>query len=532
MIMNIMLTMQVTISPIPADYSIKTEYSPLSELTLNCKYKDTNAQCNQHIFENFKFFAKTLYPREQPYTPTQYNGKGYMNAISQVTVIVTTSSESYDITKMDESYTLDIISNEIKITAANHFALSRAFATLVQLMDVHPELKEDQKAYAIYQAHVSDKAAFPWRELLLDAARHYISLDTLKHQVDALAIAKFNVLHLHVSDAESVPLQFKNAPQNKLKAAQWSPYHYYTIEDMVELQTYANQRGVILYLEIDVPGHVYSWGKADQDIVAHCPSKSSNINNVPINPANEKSYEYLKGILSEIFNSALFTNGNMKISPMIHLGGDEMIASCWREDTTIASYMAQRGMSTDDLWREFHGRVNGIISEITNGNFPYQVYWDDSLQNGNPMTEKSVAHFWTSTDKSAALNQNMYAIQSTNWYLDQMTPTNYSRYRFEDTWMDFYQIDILAGVSPTQKKYVLGGGPCQWGETVTERSIEQHMYPRALAISEVLWSNPSSRAITQTVIDRLGNLNCKLFHAGIKTGTMNPGVPCLGYPEK
>ncbi|CAL6049666.1 Beta-N-acetylhexosaminidase [Hexamita inflata] len=532
MIAFIIQSYQATIAPKPANAKIMNLFYSLGNLQLQCTYEDTKAQCNNHIFENFKFFAKTMYPREEPYAEEIYQKKSLLSVVTKVTAIVKSSSEQYDIATIDESYTLLIQAPSIQITAANHFALSRAFASLIQLMDIHPDMKEDKKAYSIQQAEIQDKAAFPWRELLLDAARHYISLDTLKHQVDALAIAKFNVLHLHVSDAESVPLQFKNAPQNKLKAAQWSPYHYYTIEDMVELQTYANQRGVILYLEIDVPGHVYSWGKADQDIVAHCPSYSGNINNVPINPTNEKSYEYLKGILSEIFNSALFTKGNMKISPMIHLGGDEMIGVCWWEDSTISQYMMDRNMDVEDLWREFHGRVNGIISEITNGNYPYQVYWDDSLQNGNPMTEKSVAHFWTSTDKSAALNQNMYAIQSTNWYLDQMTPLNKTHYLFEDTWMDFYQIDILAGVSEDKKKLVLGGGPCQWGETVTERSIEQHMYPRALAISEVLWSNPSSRAITQTVIERLGNLNCKLFHAGIKTGTMNPGVPCLGYPEK
>ena len=58
------------------------------------------------------------------------------------------------------------------------------------------------------------------------------------------------------------------------------------------------------------------------------------------------------------------------------------------------------------------------------------------------------------------------------------------------------------------------------------------MYPRALAISEVLWSNPQKRDITPEVIERLDSLGCKLYQSGLKVGALDSGRPCLGYPDK
>ena len=38
--------------------------------------------------------------------------------------------------------------------------------------------------------------------LLMDSARHYKSIATLKQTIDAMAHMKLNVLHLHITDDE------------------------------------------------------------------------------------------------------------------------------------------------------------------------------------------------------------------------------------------------------------------------------------------------------------------------------------------
>lgn len=283
-----------------------------------------------------------------------------------------------------------------------------------------------------------------------------------------------------------------------------------------------------------MPGHAYSWRMADSSITAQCPSYISNINNIPLNPANEKTYTYIRGAIKELMEKGAFNQSTFAyIHRMMHLGGDEMVSGCWREDPTIYKYMSERGMSTAQLWQEFHKKVYDIFYELFGSNLPYQVYWDDAFSNGNYFdTQNAIIHYWTTIDKSAALAKGLRVIQSTYWYLDQMHPGSGNHYFFQDTWQDFYKVDLLKGVDSKQRSLVLGGGACQWGEWVYQSSIEQHMYPRALAISEVLWSNPQKREITPEVIERLDSLGCKLYQSGLKVGALDSGRPCLGYPDK
>jgi hexosaminidase len=37
---------------------------------------------------------------------------------------------------------------------------------------------------------------------MLDVARHYLPMDKIKSTIDAMASAKFNVLHMHLTDSQ------------------------------------------------------------------------------------------------------------------------------------------------------------------------------------------------------------------------------------------------------------------------------------------------------------------------------------------
>ena len=65
-------------------------------------------------------------------------------------------------------------------------------------------------------------------------------------------------------------------------------------------------------------------------------------------------------------------------------------------------------------------------------------------------------------------------------------------------------------MNAAQRKLLLGGGGCQWGEKVHNFNIDEQIWPRAIAISEVLWSEPEDRRITQELKERLNALTCKL----------------------
>lgn len=61
--------------------------------------------------------------------------------------------------------------------------------------------------------------------------------------------------------------------------------------------------GVRVVPEIDTPGHSYSWRFADSttQIVSQCPAAySANINNFPLDPSKERTYEVIQEVWKQI----------------------------------------------------------------------------------------------------------------------------------------------------------------------------------------------------------------------------------------
>ena len=46
--------------------------------------------------------------------------------------------------------------------------------------------------------HIEDKPTFGWRGVMLDTSRHFLSKETIKKQLDVMAMVKLNVLHWYV----------------------------------------------------------------------------------------------------------------------------------------------------------------------------------------------------------------------------------------------------------------------------------------------------------------------------------------------
>ena len=61
--------------------------------------------------------------------------------------------------------------------------------------------------------HVTDEPRFAWHGAILDAARHFFSVEKVKRYIDLLAMCKINVLHLHLADDQGWCIEIDSWPR-------------------------------------------------------------------------------------------------------------------------------------------------------------------------------------------------------------------------------------------------------------------------------------------------------------------------------
>ena len=76
----------------------------------------------------------------------------------------------------------------------------------------------------------------------ISQARHFETLQSIRDMIDSLPYAKINVLHWHMSDSQSFPMQSHTHPF--LWNGSWSKEERYTQQDIASIVEYARMRGV------------------------------------------------------------------------------------------------------------------------------------------------------------------------------------------------------------------------------------------------------------------------------------------------
>jgi hexosaminidase len=113
---------------------------------------------------------------------------------------------------VDESYTLTIPEDgtDATLTAATYYGALRGLETFSQLV----QFNFSSHSYLISGApwHIHDFPRFPHRGVMIDTARHFLSLTTIHTMIDSMSYAKFNTLHWHIVDTQSFPFESRTYP--------------------------------------------------------------------------------------------------------------------------------------------------------------------------------------------------------------------------------------------------------------------------------------------------------------------------------
>ncbi len=400
----------------------------------------------------------------------------------------------------DESYQLEIKSDKITINATSDLGAIHALETLLQL------LQNTSNSYYFPTATISDFPRFKWRGLMIDAARHFQPIDVVKRNLDAMAAMKMNVFHWHLSDDQGWRIEMKKHPKLHQLA---SDGDYYTQEEIKNIVKYADERGIIVVPEIDVPGHASAiltaypevGSKLNFDETAYSVERNSGIFTPTLDPSNPKTYQ----LLSEIFDEVcpLFS-GNY-----FHIGGDENEGKDWDSNPKIQEFKKKNNLGTNhELQTYFTMQLVPMLKKHNKT----LMGWEEIMTKN--MSKEAIIHSWKGTNEGIPAGQSL---------------TNAVKNGYKTVLSNGFYIDLMLGVesyylndpmpknttlSNEEKARILGGEATMWSELVTPSTIDSRIWPRTAAIAERLWSNETITDLS-SLRKRMNTISFQLEELGI-----------------
>ena len=374
----------------------------------------------------------------------------------------------------DEAYRLRVSGNEVLIEASDTRGLFYGAQTLRQLISKSNETR------VVPAVEITDAPRFRWRGLLIDLGRHFFGKPTLFKIIDEMAAYKLNVLKLHLTDYEGWRLEIPTYPKlTQVGSLVDGKPQYLSTNDVREIVQYAAERHIMVVPEIEMPGHAGAAARSYPEFF--------NAEGSAFNPANPKTYDFIRGILTEV--ATLFP------APYVDFAGDEVGDNVWDGMADVERLKADQGLkSTDDVEAYFGRKVIGIIESL--GKRP--MAWDDQVDANAP---KNVIIQWWRRDRpdvlqtAARRGHDLVISPADQLYFDYHQGEGEPGAPWEGNKGGPQSIaKMLAwepvpdSFTPEESTRVLGIEACVWTEFIaTERYLEFMTFPRLLALAEIAW---------------------------------------------
>ncbi len=403
-----------------------------------------------------------------------------------------------------EGYMLKISPSSIVLKGGSNAGLFYGLQTLFQMFST------GRKGLTVAAAEISDYPVFPYRGFMLDAARHFFTVDEVKEMLDIMAFHKLNVFHWHLTDDQGWRIEIHSYPEltrigafrkrtlvGKDPGGHYDehtlfderPYGgFYSQEEIREVVAYAAERNITVIPEIEFPGHAVA-------ALASCPWLSCtgeqyevrqtwDIDDRTFCIGKESTFTFMENVLEEVME--LFPSG------YIHIGGDECPVKMWKNCPDCAVRMREENIGTE---RGLQGYALRRIGKFVEEHGRHLIGWDEILEAG--IDQETVVMSWRGTEggiRAARMGNRVIMSPTSHCYFDY--------YQSEETekeplaWGGYlpvgqvYSFNPVEGLDEEQASHVLGVQANLWTEYIADLwQAEYMMLPRLAALSEVAWSS-------------------------------------------
>jgi hexosaminidase len=446
---------------------------------------ETVGTCNQRLAPAVAaFLARVSRQTGVVYAPTSPAA-----AEAHRLVIECAGGTEFPVLGEDESYVLDAGDAEARIRSATAEGAIHGMATLAQLIQPGPD------GFQVAGVHIEDRPRFPWRGLMLDVCRHWMPVEVVKRNLDAMAAVKLNVLHWHLSEDQAFRVESKRFPRLHQMGSNGD---YYTQAEVRDIVAYARDRGIRVVPEFDVPGHTGAWFPGYPELASTPgPFALGDRSGAVMDPSKESTYTFLDGFVGEM--TQLFPDA------YFHIGGDEVNPRAWNQSESIQAFAKEHGLANPAAIQVY---FNQRLLKIVQKYGKIAVGWDEILAPGLP-TEAVIQSWRGQKSLADAAAKGYRGILSSGYYLDHLRPASYH-----------YGVDPLGGadvakLTPEQTARIMGGEACMWAELIGQETIDSRVWPRMAAIAERLWS---ARELTDvdSMYARLEPVSRNLQYTGVK----------------
>ncbi len=412
-----------------------------------------------------------------------------------------------------EGYLLEVTERGVTIRAQTNTGIFYGIQSLRQILPSGFEFTSKDEIIKIPCIKITDEPRFSWRAFMLDEARHFQGMQTVKDLLDEMALLKMNTFHWHLTDDQGWRIEIKKYPKltaiggfrkdsqktrNHPEDLEGIPHSgFYTQKQIKEIIRYATERHIEIVPEIEMPGHAsaaitaYSWlgvlGKRTEVPVVVGKLEDS------FNVADPRVYKFLEDVLKEVF--ALFPG------EVVHIGGDEVRFEAWKNSEMMQNFMKEKDLeSPADVQIYFTNKISNFIDGTNhrmmgwNEILGYNVHeWQQDADFGvkQELAKSAIIHFWKGDIDliKNAVSSGYDVVNSIYWdtYLDynyEAIPLSRA-YNFEP---------IPNGLDPKYEDKILGAGCQLWTEWVSTREkLDNQVFPRLAAYAEVGWTAKSQK---------------------------------------
>lgn len=401
-----------------------------------------------------------------------------------------------------DEYFLTVTTDSIVITGTDA-GIFYGMQTLLQLMPAESKMQFDIPCVTIH-----DYPRFSWRGMHLDCSRHFFSVEFVKKYIDMMAYYKMNTFHWHLTDDQGWRIEIKQYPKltetgshrkETMTAKNFDPYigdktpydGFYTQEQIKEIVKYAERQHITIVPEIEMPGHSQAAIAAYPELA--CFGMSFDVltkwggSDVVLCPTPEVILFY-ENILDEVIT--LFPG------EYIHVGGDEVPEGHWKKSKQVTELMLKENIKTyPGVEAYFINTIEKYI--ISKGK--KMIGWDEILDGGVSVNASIMS--WRGTEGGiAAAKHGNYAVMTPGdyCYFDHCQSKNSMEPLCIGGFLPLQKVyeynPVPAELTSEQSQFILGAQANVWTEYLsTTEQIEYMVFPRMIALSEVVWSQKEKK---------------------------------------